>query len=286
MSLNIALNPISKKRIEVMIQLIRRSAVLISFLALVFFLPVVALAQPEDDIDDTITPLTGSIGLGIVYTPDYDGAKTSKVRPFPYFNLLYGPVFLSTERGLGVKFDLLDGNLQLAPAINYRWEREQDDSPILNGMGDISGTFTLGGTISYYFAPFVLQMKAFQSLSSDKGFTMDFRAGYFNRDYEKLHWGISLTSSLADQNYNQTYFGVTQEQSTNSGHPVYTPSAGFKDVGLRGAVDYFLTTDISVDVFANYHRLISEAGKSPLVKSGTPDQFSTGLLFFFHFGGY
>ncbi|MDR1166338.1 MAG: MipA/OmpV family protein [Deltaproteobacteria bacterium] len=246
-----------------------------------------ALAQIDDYGSWVGTPIEGSIGIGAVYAPDYDGADSSGYHALPILNLRYGPVFLSSDKGLGVSFAFFDGALELSPAVGYRFRRDEDDSPVLNGMGDASGQVTLGGSALYHFTDTVsFGAKAFQGLSSDKGFAMDLRAAYQNRAYERLTWSVAATTSLADQKYHQTYFGVTPTQSARSGHKVYSPSAGFKDVGLGGSVDFFLTPSFSVDVFARYRYLIGDAGDSPLVKAGSQNQFSTGLLFFFHIGGY
>jgi MipA family protein len=42
--------------------------------------------------------------------------------------------------------------------------------------------------------------------------------------------------TFGDKTYMQTYYGVTPEQSANSGYPVYTPSAGPRDIALSTGV--------------------------------------------------
>jgi outer membrane scaffolding protein for murein synthesis (MipA/OmpV family) len=241
-------------------------------------------AQVMDDGEGGGTPLTGSIGAGAVYTPEFYGSDKYEVDPVPFFNLRYGPVFLSTDKGLGVRFDLLGGALEISPAFNYRRGRDEDDSDILRGMGDVDHQLTGGVSVIYRVDDVSFGVKGFQGLSHDKGFLLDMRLAYLNRMSDVVHWGLAAEAGFADADYNQTHFGVNEIQSARSGYPVYKPSAGLKDLSFGGSVDYYITPSFSVDLFAKYSRLTGDPSDSPLVLRGSPNQVSTGLLFFYHFG--
>jgi outer membrane scaffolding protein for murein synthesis (MipA/OmpV family) len=245
-------------------------------------------AQPEnypDDFDEGgAAPITGSIGIGAGYAPEFVGSNKSRVKMLPVVFLNYGPVFLNMEKGLGVRFDLLDGRLEISPAVNYRFQRREGDSALLAGMGNVHDVITLGGTLAYRFDDFVLAVKSFQGMNQSKGFTMDLKASYLNRSHTSFNYGLSVSTSLADKRYNQTYFGVTGAQSLASGYRTFNAPAGFNDVGLKGTFDYFLSPQLSVDVFAGYTYLLGVAGDSPLVEKGSENQFSTGLVLLYHFG--
>ncbi|MDR1035344.1 MAG: MipA/OmpV family protein [Deltaproteobacteria bacterium] len=244
-------------------------------------------AQVMDTGEGGGTTVTGSVGAGVVYAPDFYGANDNKVSPMPFLNLRYGPVFLSTDKGLGVRIDLFDGALEISPAVNYRWRRDEGDSEVLRGMGDVDGQLTGGASVIYRIDDVSFGVKGFQGLSDDKGFTLDMRLAYLNRMSDVFRWGLAAEAGFADADYNQTHFGVTPLQSLRSGYPVYTPSAGLKDLSLGGSVDYYLTPSFSVDVFAKFTRLTGDAADSPLVlRGGSPNQVATGLMFFYHFGGY
>jgi outer membrane scaffolding protein for murein synthesis (MipA/OmpV family) len=262
---------------------------LTAFAALLFLLSgSILLAQPDnipDDFEDNGTPpVTGSIGIGIGYGPEYAGSDDSEAKFMPVVFLNYGPVFLSSDKGLGVRFDLLEGALEISPAINYRFGRDEDKSPTLAGMGDVKGVVTLGGTIAYKFDDFVLSLKTFQGVNEYKGLTMDIKAAYLNRSNDSFDYGVSLSTRIADKAFNQAFFGVNPIQSERSGYRHYDADAGFNDIGLKGTFDYYLTPQFSVDLFAGYNRLIGVAADSPLVERGNANQFTTGVGFFYHFG--
>ncbi|MDR2338615.1 MAG: MipA/OmpV family protein [Deltaproteobacteria bacterium] len=257
--------------------------------ALLFFLLSPGLLAQSDNIPDDFNdegtpPITGSIGLGVGYAPKYIGAREYRPMALPIVFLNYGPVFLSSEKGLGVRFDLFEGSLEISPAVNYRFPRKESVSPMLAGLGDVNGVLTLGGTIAYKFDDFVLSMRTFQGVNEYKGLTMDIKAAYLNRSHERFNYGLSVSTSIADKSYNQANFGVTPLQSARSGYRSFDASAGFNDIGLKGTFDFFLTPSFSVDVFAGYNHLMGDAAASPIVERGSEDQFSTGLAFMYHFG--
>ncbi|MDR2349166.1 MAG: MipA/OmpV family protein [Deltaproteobacteria bacterium] len=241
-------------------------------------------AQLFYDEFDEYSDFHGSVGLGIAYSPVFTGAKDVGYDFFPYFKLNYGPVFLNTDKGLGVRLLLIPERLEIAPALNYREPRYDGSSSILNGMGDINLNLTAGGTVTLSLEDLVFSVKTFYGLSNDRGLEVDLRAAYVNQPNERLRWGFMASSSFADATFNRTYFGVTAEQATASGYTAYSPEAGFKDISLMGSVDYFFSPKISLDFFASYTRLIGEAADSPIVQRGSPDQVKAGLLLFYHFG--
>ncbi|MDR2613254.1 MAG: MipA/OmpV family protein [Deltaproteobacteria bacterium] len=246
-----------------------------------------ASAQVADYGDGGGTAVTGSIGVGAMSAPEFEGSDRSEIKPLPFFNLRYGPVFLSTGKGLGIRLDLLDGALEISPALNYRGPRDEGESDLLAGMGDVEAQLTGGASIIYRMGDVSFGIMGFQGLSDADGFTLDTRLAYLNRQDEKLHWGFAAEAGFADADYNRAHFGVNEIQSLNSGYPVYTPSDGLRNVSLGGTVDYYLTPNISVDVFARASRLMGDPADSPLVRRGSPSQFTAGLLLFYHFGmGY
>jgi outer membrane scaffolding protein for murein synthesis (MipA/OmpV family) len=238
----------------------------------------------EDDWFGGEASLSGTVGAGVIYHPEFEGSGSSEYDFFPYLNLNYGPIFLRTENGLGIKFEFMSGDLEIAPAINYRLRRDEDSSELLRGMGDVEDTLTLGGSITYRMDSLSLKAKAAHGLSGDNGLVVDLSAGYHNSFNPNLHWNVIASTSVANGDYNQAFFGVTPEQSARSGYPVYTPESGFKDVGLGASVDYFFSQKISLDIFASYKHLMGEAADSPIVQKGSPEQFSTGLILLYHFG--
>jgi outer membrane protein len=212
------------------------------------------------------------------------GSDKSEAKVLPIVFLNYGPVFLSTDKGLGVRFNLLQGALEISPAVNYRFQRKEGDSELLTGMGDVKDVVTLGGTVAIKFNNLVFSVKTFQGVGDVKGLTSELKAAYLNRSSDSFNYGLSISATAADKAYNQNYFGVSELQSERSGYRPYIAESGFYDMGVKGTFDFFLSPQFSVDLFAGYNQLIGPAADSPLVEKGSKDQFSTGLVFLYHFG--
>ena len=87
-------------------------------------------------------------------------------------------------------------------------------------------------------------------------------------------------ASFASAQYNQTYFGVTGPESKASGLSTFKAGAGFKSVGVEALARYDFAQNWAVETGAGYHRLVGDAGKSPVTALGSRDQyrFTFGLV--------
>ena len=93
-----------------------------------------------------------------------------------------------------------------------------------------------------------------------------------------------ISTTWADDNYTQTFYGVTATQSARSGMQQYTAESGFKDAGITLDLDYRLTENWSVTGRVGYKRMLGDAADSPLVSDrGSEDQFSTGIFVSYRF---
>jgi MipA family protein len=96
-------------------------------------------------------------------------------------------------------------------------------------------------------------------------------------------FGVSLNASLkyADNNYMQSYFGVTPAQSAASGLKTYQPAAGFASakVGLTAATP--LSREIFVFANLSVQRLMGDAANSPIVKKKTQPAAFVGAVYSF-----
>jgi MipA family protein len=85
----------------------------------------------------------------------------------------------------------------------------------------------------------------------------------------------------ADARYNQSYFGVTAEQSARSGFKAYTAKAGLKSVGLAAGLNYKLSPQWSLNTAVSLSQLTGEAGKSPLVQKKAQASMNAGFAYTF-----
>ena len=78
--------------------------------------------------------------------------------------------------------------------------------------------------------------------------------------------------------YQRAYFGVDGEAALATGLPVYRPDAGVHALALASGLSYQFNPRFGMFGFAQYERLVGDAGKSPIIKEfGSRNQLSGGL---------
>ena len=84
--------------------------------------------------------------------------------------------------------------------------------------------------------------------------------------------GAGVSGTWANQAYMQSYFGVTDAQSTTSGYAPYTPSAGLRDLRASLSATYLMSPRMVITAAVSYDMLQGSAKDSPL--SLQPNVFS------------
>jgi outer membrane scaffolding protein for murein synthesis (MipA/OmpV family) len=258
-------------------------------------LPVAAAAQQPSAAPSGSQPAASKdwdirIGAGALYQPEYEGSDEFKVSPLPLVMVSYRDLVFLRGTTLGANAFTWQGprpsdKLQVGPLVRYQFGRDEDDSDDLRGMGDIDAAVEVGGFLTYGIGPWSLGATLFKDASdAHDGFTAKFAAGHRHRFSPKLQLRSELSSTWADENYTQTYFGVTAAQSARSGMRQYSPEGGIKDVGITFDLDYSLTEHWGITGRVGYKRLLGDAADSPLVEDrGSANQLSTGIILSYRF---
>ena len=223
---------------------------------------------------------------GLIYiSPKFEGAKSYEVTGFPFV----APAGLGDEGVVQIKgaddirFRVLKlGNFDFGPVAGYRFGRDQGDADHLHGLGDVDGGLIVGAFGTYHMGPFSVSASYHHQVTGDDtGGLVRLGAEFVTRPYSWLKLTTSVGTNYALDDYMTSFFGVTPGQSLASGLPVYSPSAGFKDVnvGLTAAMD--LDKRWSLMLIGRYARLIGDASDSPVVE--TDNQFYGGAALSYKF---
>jgi outer membrane protein len=253
-----------------MIKKIFRHLVLAAWFAACLAQPAALAAQESEE------GFSGSLGMTVVTSPEFEGSNRYRVRVLPVMDLSYGPVFLSMGDGLGLNLVPAPGWI-IAPTLRYRWARKEKDSDLLRGLGDLKDGVEAGGIIRWQPGPAGLSLKVFQGLGRVDGLTAELGADYGTALTEDLSGSVGLSAVFADRKYNQRYFGITQAQAGKSDYPVYDPGAGLKNVAATASLGYDLTEYLELGLWTQYKRLTGPAADSPLVERGSADQFISAI---------
>ena len=244
-----------------------------------FAAPVRADGKPN-------TPPTGwsfVLGAGGLYAPDYEGSDDYEARGLPYVRVQYADwLSLSVPEGLKLSLVNADG-FRAGVLAGYRFDRDASDNVALAGWGDIDGTAELGAFAEYKFDAIRLAVDLRQGLSDDTGLQATASARYETR-VAGARVSIGPQVTWVDDNYSQTYFGITAAQAAAStlGYAPYESSGGVKSYGLGASAMVPLDDQWSLTAITSVNQLTGDAADSPIVAAeGADTQFTVGL-----FAGY
>ncbi|MFC4931826.1 MipA/OmpV family protein [Massilia sp. GCM10023247] len=91
--------------------------------------------------------------------------------------------------------------------------------------------------------------------------------------------GAGLT--LVNRSHNRAFFGVTEEESINSGNLMYAPDGGLRDVHLGARWNWALSPSWMLTSQVQASRLQGDARRSPLVERPTNLTVSTAIAWRF-----
>ena len=220
----------------------------------------------------------GAIGPVFNLNPQYSGSASRKLSVVPGFYLRYGRVSISNASGFvtrrnkddvfrGLGLDLRsDERLRLNVSLRLDRGRRSADSEGLAGIENVRTTIRARSSATWQFDH---GFKAAVGWSADLlgrggGNFVDFGVSHDRRWSEFTTWGVAVGASAADRRYMQSYYGVSESESVASGHPVYQPGPGLRDVGI-GTSWRTEINDRWVGLWgASVARLIGTAARSPL----------------------
>ncbi|WP_322045799.1 MipA/OmpV family protein [Paraburkholderia sp. J67] len=218
-----------------------------------------------------------SLGFGAFETPRYQGASSTKFQPAPIVGVSYGRYFFGSVADASVPFGLgaflyRDEHLRVGVALSYDLvsPRDSSDDIRLHGLPDINRTLhaTLFG--SYNLDWFTVVGAVSQDVAGEnEGATasLDLFGRYSPASKWTLSAGPGITFGSAE--YNNTYFGITPQNSTRSGLNAYSPGAGIAALRMTASASYLLSRHWTLGARIVATRLPGAVGNSPVVEKKT-----------------
>ncbi|WP_454872054.1 MipA/OmpV family protein [Paraburkholderia xenovorans] len=210
-----------------------------------------------------------TIGIGVAAAPRYEGSSTYHLEPFPILSASRGIFFLDGLEG-GVAFPL-GGNLKTGLILSTQFGRDQSDGDRLNGLGDIHTTAGFGAFLDWHPGAFDASLKLLQSLHAGYGATLTLETKYTFKLGARDRLTVGNGAVWANRGSMQTFFGVSPVQAASSaaGLPVFSPSAGFKDISTSATWVHLLSRKWSVNGTLRVDHLLGDAAESPVVEHST-----------------
>lgn len=230
-------------------------------------------------------PVDLQVGGIVFVTPEYEGSDDYRVMGAPFIAPAGGlgdgdKGFVSFRGPSDVRFRVFRaGPFEAGPVAGYRFDRDQDDGDLLRGLGDIDGGLILGGYVAYGYD----MLRGFASYQhqvtgdDDTGGVLDFGLESLHHLSPRVSIRGTFGAVYASNDYNETYFGITNAQAATSvsGLNAYEADGGIKNVYLGLSSDVALDERWTLKLTGKYSRLVGDAADSPIVEA--EDQFMGGL---------
>lgn len=226
--------------------------------------------------------------------PEYSGAERNSISITPAGFIRYGRITISGAGGFttrrsddverGVAASLVERrNLRVNLALRFDNGRSESNSDDLAGMGDISST--VRARLLVRWMPDDLWTLAASSsvdlLGKHGGYWVDVGVNRQWRLTPSTKFGLGAVLTYAGDQYLQTWYGVTPEQSARTGYPVYTPAEGPRDVAVNATLRTEFNHQWAGFVSAGASRLLGGTLDSPLVKRPNAWTVGGGLVWRF-----
>lgn len=212
-----------------------------------------------------------SIGASAINLPRYSGSDETTTIFAPVFNLREGLLFVNVEKGLGYELDLPAG-LYFQNALGYsfgRKDKEKDmqfGSDKLRGMGEIKGTMNTSLTLGWNMNDRIsTEISAYLPLGESYGarYTGSVTGILLKGDSNIVK--LRLSALFGDSRYNQTYYGVDNQQSLSSGYAKYRPAGGMYGQAAALTWTHIFSEHWSSTLGTNYTHLNDKVADSPIV---------------------
>lgn len=206
------------------------------------------------------------MGVGAMVKPEYPGGKDYELSPVPDLDITWrNRVFLNVQNGLGF-YAVKTPKYTLGASVGAHFGRDEGDGDRLRGLGDIDTAAQARLFARYLFGPIDFGAALARDLGASEGFTLDLSAAHTFQLGRRWQLKPGISATLADEDYMQTWFGVTQSQSARSGLAAYKPGGGLASAGLFLNVSYSLTDHWTLGSSVKVERLLGDAADSPVVE--------------------
>lgn len=216
-----------------------------------------------------------AIGLGVVKLPKTLGGQ---VFPVPYVDLNYKDFFTFNFDTASLYWR--QNEWEVGATAGYAFGRQENDLQAFRGLGNIRPTLSGGAYVTRYWGQTAQVSLSYNRdlLNRGQGSEIRLEAIYGLRLSPRWLVSAGPTIGWADREHMQTFYGVTADQSVNSGRAQYSPNGGIETVGISFNTYYAISKQWSVGGAISIDRLLGDAKNSPITQAiGSPTQV-TGFV--------
>jgi outer membrane protein len=227
-----------------------------------------------------------SIGGGVGAAPDYEGSADYEIVMLPAASAKFDNGMYIQLLGLNLRANVIPSNMwRLGPVYNYRAERDDVENNRVDRMEEVSDANELGIFGGFEWNGWFV----FLDILADAGNAYDGWYSTLKGGYNWMideAWMLSLGGHVtyANDDYMETYFGVSAADAAASGLDQYNADGGVKDVGIDLGLNWNFASSWSLRGLARISQLVGDADEdSPVVDEGSETQVFGGVMVMFKF---
>lgn len=232
-----------------------------------------------------VNRLTGTVVLGAVAIPRYEGSKAYQAFPLVSGQVSLGHRYVELQ-GTSLRVNIINSpTLAVGPAASFTFGRGSDAPASVRALGTIGDAFEVGGFAALSF-PGVLGKDDMVQLSvqvtADVSGQHDGTVGQVSASYRlpvtsRLWFAFDAHVGFADGRYARRYFSITPAGAAASGLARFDAGGGARDAGSGLSIGYAIDRRWSLIMFGNHRRLVGDVAASPVVsQAGNRNQFVAG----------
>lgn len=237
------------------------------------------IKENEEEVVENPYKFIFRAGAGVRMSPEFRGASQLRFAPtavlgFTYLNLPYfwklGSESESKEDKQGFGF---------FPSIALTSRGHTEEGQRLEGLRPIDLAFELGLSLGYRYDDFQLTFVSRRGFGGHKGYHAKMGLRYHHQFTDRLGFYGGPYISVADTNYMNRFFGVTEQEAKDSPNidQAYEAQAGLRSAGLNLESSFDFTDKIRGHLGVDFENYLGDAATSPIVKNGNAIQISARI---------
>jgi len=217
------------------------------------------------------------VGPGVSEQPTFMGSNRYHTGPSAIIDIRYKDEFFLSD-GEGIGWNILHGpGFRAGIAVGYDMGRNTHDDPRIRDLPNIAFAPEPKVFAQYFLFPVVLTADLKKGIGGNNGIVGDVGAYIplpLNKDRSWLLF-VGPSLAMADGRYMNSYFGVSDYSSSQSGLRQFTANGGFTDAGVGATSISMLGDHWMVIGDFGWRRLLGDAARSPITE--TKAQITTDI---------
>lgn len=224
-------------------------------------------------LDATTPDVVVTLRAGVQMSPAYLGSDDYELGPDLAARLDYvrfpGGFEYGSSRTVGFR-----SGWGLQGSFRYLGSRKAEDHDVLKGLDDVDWSMELGLGVGY-------EQRNWRAFTDVRYGFVGHNAWVGEMGADAIAYpmeGLTLTAgprlNFGTDRFAQTYFGVSDTESKDSGLRAYDAQGGLLGAGIEIGARYLFNERWGVEGAATWDRLVNSAADSPITATGSEDQYS------------